>query len=244
MIIKIKQNDISYIQYGEGKDIVLLHGWGQNIEMMKPIGDRLENYRITIIDFPGFGASPEPDKEWNISDYANMVKELFKKLNIKKPILIGHSFGGRVAIKYAANNEVEKIVLLASPCVRIKDNKREMKTKILKSIKKLPGMNKIGEYAKNFIGSRDYKAASPKMRQILVNTVNEDLTEDAKNIKVPTLLIWGDQDEEATIEEAHLLEKLLDDGGLVVLEGCTHYAYLEQLPRVINIIKVFLGGKQ
>ena len=244
MIIKIKQNDISYIQYGEGKDIVLLHGWGQNIEMMTPLGDKLDNYRITIIDFPGFGASPEPDKEWTISDYSNMLKELFKKLSIKKPILIGHSFGGRVAIKYAATNDVEKLILLASPCVRIKDSKRELKTKILKSIKKLPGMSRIGEYAKNFIGSRDYKAASPKMRQILVNTVNEDLTEDAKKIKVPTLLIWGDCDEEATLEEAKLLEQLLEDGGLVVLEGCTHYAYLEQLPRVINIINVFLGGKR
>ena len=243
VIIKIKQNDISYIQYGEGKDIVLLHGWGQNIEMMKPIGDRLDNYRITIIDFPGFGESPEPEKEWDIEDYSNMLKELFKKLNIEHPILIGHSFGGRVAIKYAANNDVEKVVLLASPCVRIRDNKRELKTKILKSIKKLPGMDKLGEYAKNFIGSRDYKAASPKMRQILVNTVNEDLSDDAKKIVVPTLLIWGDQDSEATLEEGKMLEQLLPDGGLVTLEGCTHYAYLEQLPRVVNIIKVFLGGK-
>ena len=244
MIIKIKQNDISYIQYGEGKDIVLLHGWGQNIEMMKPLGDRLNNYRITIIDFPGFGQSPEPKEEWDILDYSNMLKELFKKLKIKNPILIGHSFGGRVAIKYAATNDVYKLILLASPCVRIKDNKRELKTKILKSIKKLPGMDKIGEYAKNFIGSRDYKAASPKMRQILVNTVNEDLTEDAKKIKVPTLLIWGDQDAEATLAEGKLLESLLQDGGLAVLEGCTHYAYLEQLPRVINIIDIFLGGNK
>lgn len=244
MRIKIKQNNISYIQYGEGKDIVLLHGWGQNIEMMKPLGDRLcQNYKITIIDFPGFGDSPEPESAWNIEEYTNMLENVIKKLSIKKPILIGHSFGGRVAIKYASLHSVEKLVLLASPCVRIKNNTRDLKTKILKSIKRLPGMDKIGEYAKNFIGSRDYKQATPLMRQILVNTVNEDLTECAKKIKVPTLLIWGDQDTEATLEEGKMLENLLEDGGLVVLDGCTHYAYLEALPRVINIINVFLGGK-
>ena len=244
-MIRENINGVSYIQYGKGQDIVLLHGWGQNIEMMKPLGDPLsDNYRITIIDFPGFGQSNEPDSDWTITDYVSMLEKLFKDLNIKKPILIGHSFGGRVAIKYASKNEVTKLILLASPCVRIKDSTRDLKTKVLKSIKKLPGMNKIGEYAKNFIGSRDYKAASPRMRQILVNTVNEDLTEDAKKIKIPTLLIWGDMDDEATLEEGKMLEKLLLDGGLVVLNGCTHYAYLEALPRVLSIINVFLGGEK
>ena len=238
MKIKINQNEISYIQYGKGQDVILLHGWGQNIEMMKPLGDPLsEHYRVTILDFPGFGGSPEPNNDWNIEDYVHM-------LELKNPILMGHSFGGRVAIKYASCNKVSKLVLLASPCVRLKDKSRDFKTKVLKSIKKLPGMNKIGEYAKNFIGSRDYKAASPRMRQILVNTVNEDLSEDAKKITIPVLLIWGDLDEEATLEEGKMLEGLLVDGGLVVLNGCTHYAYLEALPRVLNIIHVFLGGEK
>ena len=72
MKIKVKDTLVNYIQYGEGKDIILLHGWGQNIEMMKPIGDNLAgNFRITIIDFPGFGESEEPSEAWNISDYAN-----------------------------------------------------------------------------------------------------------------------------------------------------------------------------
>ena len=245
MRIKINQNEISYIQYGKGQDILLLHGWGQNIEMMKPLGDPLsDNYRITILDFPGFGNSPEPEDDWMISDYVQMLEEFVKELKIKNPIIMGHSFGGRVAIKYASRNKVKKLVLLASPCVRIVDKKRDLKTKVLKGLKKLPGMNKIGEYAKNFIGSRDYKAASPKMRQILVNTVNEDLSEDAKKIDIPALLIWGDQDEEATLEEGKMLENLLVDGGLVVLPGCTHYAYLEALPRVLNIINVFLGGEK
>ena len=108
MKIKLKKLDINYVQYGEGKDIVLLHGWGQNIEMMKFLGDRFcEEFRITILDFPGYGESPEPNSAWYISDYCDLVHELVTELKIKNPILIGHSFGGRVAIKYASLYEVD-----------------------------------------------------------------------------------------------------------------------------------------
>ena len=238
MKIKLKDLDINYVQYGEGKDIVLLHGWGQNIEMMKFLGDRFcEDFRITILDFPGYGESPEPNSAWYISDYCDLVHELVTELKIKNPILIGHSFGGRVAIKYASLYDVDKLVLFGAPCIR-KNKELDTKTKFLKWAKSLPGMNGIGEYMKKYIGSRDYKAASPIMRQVLVNTVNEDLSEDAKKIKCPTLLIWGTNDTEAPIEDARELEKLLSDGALIELSG-THYAYIENLNQVTNILYNF-----
>lgn len=238
MKIKLKDLDINYVQYGEGKDIVLLHGWGQNIEMMKFLGDRFcEDYRITILDFPGYGESPEPSSAWFISDYCELVHDLIVKLKIDNPILIGHSFGGRVAIKYASLYDVSKLVLFGAPCIR-KNKELDAKTKFLKWAKTLPGMNGIGEYMKKYIGSRDYKAASPIMRQVLVNTVNEDLSEDAKKIKCPTLLIWGTNDTEAPIEDARELEKLLSDGALIELSG-THYAYIENLNQVTNILYNF-----
>ena len=240
-MIKVHNTNVNYIQYGKGKDIILLHGWGQNIEMMKPLGDPLSTkYRITILDFPGFGASSEPTVAWTIQDYADMVHELVEKLQIKKPVIIGHSFGGRVAICYASCYEVEKVVLFGAPRVRTK-TELSTKEKLLKKAKQLPGMKKVAEYAKNYIGSRDYKAATPMMRDILVKTVNEDLSPYAKKIKAPTLLIWGEYDSEAPLEEAKLLEKLLVDGALIVLPG-THYAYLENLQQVIHIIFKFMEG--
>ena len=234
----IKGVDVNYIQYGDGKDIILLHGWGQNIEMMKFIGDKFsDKYRITILDFPGFGESEEPKEAWFVEDYVDVVHELVKELKIDKPIIIGHSFGGRVAIKYSSQYEVSKVVLFGAPCF---NDKKELdtKTKILKGLKKIPGLNSFGEYMKKYIGSRDYKAASPMMRQILVNTVAEDLSEDAKKIKVPTLLIWGTYDTEAPIEEARRLEEILVDGALIELPG-THYAYIENLDRVVSILENF-----
>ena len=121
--------------------------------------------------------------------------------------------------------------------------RKSTKEKVLKTLKRLPLMNNLGEYMKKYIGSDDYKNASPLMRNILVNVVNEDLSEDAKNIKVPTLLVWGSLDTAAPLEDAKKLESLLPDGGLVVIDGCTHYAYLEALDYVSNIVNNFLEVK-
>ena len=240
MTINIRNININYIQYGSGSDVVLLHGWVQNIAMMKPIGDRLQkNHRITILDFPGFGESEEPKTALTVYDYCEILEELLKKLKVKKPVIMGHSFGGRIAIIYASRNEVEKVVLFGSPCIR-KEVKPSLKLRMLKSLKKIPGINKLEGFAKNHMGSRDYKNASEIMKKILVNVVNEDLSECAKKINVPTLLIWGHRDTEAPVEDAKELEKIIPDAGLIVLPNSTHYAYLENLPQVINILNNFL----
>lgn len=239
MQIKVQGLNVNYIQYGKGKDILLLHGWGQNIDMMKPIGDSFcDRYRITIIDFPGFGQSEEPKEAWNIEKYALMLEAFAKELGIKKPIVMGHSFGGRVAIRFSARNPIEKLVLFGSPCIRLQEE-LPLKVRILKKLKTLPGMNKIGEFMKQYIGSRDYKAASPIMRETLVEVVNEDLSKYAREIEEPTLLIWGEQDDEAPVSEAKELEKIMMDAALIILPG-THYAYLENLARVITILNSFI----
>ena len=238
MEIKVQNVNINYIQYGKGKDILLLHGWGQNIEMMKPLGDNFaDKYRITILDFPGFGRSEEPKESWDIEKYNSMLEEFVKKVGVKKPIVIGHSFGGRVAIRYSARNPIEKLVLFGSPCIRIEEN-LSLTVKFLKKLKTLPGMNNFGEYMKQYIGSRDYKAASPIMRQTLVDVVNEDLSKYAREIEEPTLLIWGEHDTEAPVNDARELEKIMIDAALIVLPG-THYAYLENLPRIVSILDNF-----
>lgn len=239
MQIKVQGLNVNYIQYGKGKDILLLHGWEQNIEMMKPLGDAFcDRFRITILDFPGFGQSEEPKEAWNIEKYSLMLEEFVKLTGIKKPIVMGHSFGGRVAIRYSARNNIEKLVLFGSPCIRLQEE-LPLKVRILKKLKTLPGMNKIGEYMKQFIGSRDYKAASPIMRETLVEVVNEDLSKYAREIEEPTLLIWGEQDTEAPVNDARELEKIMMDAALIILPG-THYAYLENLARVITILNNFI----
>ena len=240
--MNIKDVYVNFIQYGNksGKNIVLLHGWGQNIEMMDPIGKRLQkDFYITIIDSPGFGKSSEPTYGYTVYDYFEIVDELLRKLKIKNPIMIGHSFGGRISIIYAAKRGVEKLVLLASPFKR-SVKKNTFKIKLLKFLKKVPVVKELESYMKTKIGSRDYRNATPIMRLILVNTVNEDLTEYLKQIESPTLLIWGDLDTEAPLEDAKYAETIMKDAGLIIYQGATHYAYLERINEVINVLNVFL----
>ncbi len=238
MIKKIKDIDINYVQYGKGTDIVLLHGWGQNIEMMDPLGKNLStNHRITILDLPGFGSSQIPDFAYTIYDYTEILNELLKSLKIKEPILIGHSFGGRIAINYASLYPTSKLVLFGSPfLVR---EKKGLKVKVLKTLKKIKALNGIAEYMKNYLGSEDYKSAKGIMREILVKTVNTDLRKEASKIKAETLLIWGENDEAVPVSEAKELEKTISDSALIVLPG-THYCYLENLGRVVSILEHFL----
>lgn len=239
MRITVKDTEVNYIQYGKGKDIILLHGWGQNIEMMKPLGDKLEDkYRITIIDFPGFGDSPEPKEVFKVDDYCEVVEELVKTLKIKKPTLVGHSFGGRVSIMFASRNEVDKLILFGSPCFHKEE--KSLKLQALRTLKKVPGINKLEGFAKKHIGSRDYKNASEMMRKILVEVINEDLEEYARKIKCPTLLMWGDNDLEVSVEDARKMEKIIDDAALIVFPNSSHYAYLENLNQVVKIIKEFV----
>ena len=240
-MIKVHDIDVNYIQYGSGRDVVLLHGWGQNIEMMTPLADPIsEHFRVTILDLPGFGKSSEPKTVWTVKDYVLFLKDFLETVQVENPILIGHSFGGRLAILYASLYETRQVVLFGAPCIRKKEGPT-LKEKMLKTAKKLPLMASVAETMKKHIGSTDYKNASPMMREILVKTVNQDLSESAKKIKAPTLLIWGENDEAVPLSDAQALEQLLQDGALIVLPG-SHYAYLENLGRVLAILKEFMEG--
>jgi len=240
--MNVKDTYINYVQYGndDGKDIVLLHGWGQNIEMMDPIGRRLQDdFRITIIDFPGFGKSPEPPYAFTVYDYYEALDELLTKLNVTNPILIGHSFGGRISMIYASRKATSKLILLGAP-FRRSNKKANMKLQILKAMKKVPVVRHLEGYMKKHMGSRDYRNATPVMRQVLVNVINENLSECLPKIKASTILIWGSNDAEVPLDEAKYMESVIKDCGLIVYEGCTHYAYLERLDQTVNILNEFL----
>lgn len=240
-----KNVNINYERFGskKGKSIVFLHGWGQNIQMMKIIGEKFPKEDVIIIDFPGHGKSEEPKEVWTLFDFAEMVHSLLEMLKVKKPVLVGHSFGGKVALIYASKYEISKLVLFGSP-FKVKKNSNSIKVKILKSIKKLPGMEKLSEFAKRHMGSTDYRKASPIMRNILVEHVNTDITDLVKKIKCPTVIIWGDKDMAVPIVDAYELESYIKDSAVIKYDNCTHYAYLERLNQTVSILENFIEGDQ
>lgn len=240
-----KDTSINYSYYDNESDVslIFLHGWGQNIDMMMSLAKPfIKKNKVLLIDLPGFGLSNEPHEVWSLYDYADMVHELVRKLKLKNVVLIGHSFGGKISVCYSLKYETNKLVLLASPYKK-NIKKDDIKTKLLKLLKKIPLLNKLEGYVKKHVGSTDYRNASDMMRKILVKHVNTDLTDEVKKIKCPVVLVWGTRDEAVSYEDAIELEKLIPNAGLVTYEGCTHYAYLERLTQTINVINSFIGGK-
>lgn len=236
------KSSLNYIDYGNAKKgtIVLLHGWGQNIEMMDMLGRPFaQDFRIIVLDLPGFGLSKEPEDSMNVTEYADFLNTFLTKLNVHNPILIGHSFGGRIAISYASRYKTNKIVLLSAPFRPNPRKKVSYKTRIYKMVKKIKCLSGLSNYLRNKWGSTDYRNASEINRQTLVKVVNEDLTESAKKIKCPSLLIYGAEDKDVLISEAKELERLIADAGLVIYPNAHHYAYLERLNQTITILQNF-----
>ena len=232
---------INYEQKGQGELVVLLHGWGSNIKLFANLMDLLsKKYTVVAMDMPGFGESQEPPQPWDVDGYADFVLDFLKDYDNKEVTFLGHSFGGRVTIKLNSRTDlpftIKKVILVDSAGILPpKSNKKSLRTryyKLGKAFLSTKLMQKIAPDAlENFrkkMGSADYAAASPMMRQVLVKTVNEDLEPLLPNIKCPTLLVWGVNDTATPLSDGEKMEKLIPDAGLVKLENAGHYSFLEQ----------------
>ena len=246
MEIIINDQNINYQRKGKGPSVVILHGWGSSIDVFRGMIDFLsEKFEVIALDLPGFGLSPEPSKSWVLDDYVYLVKEFLNKLKIKNPTLIGHSFGGRISIKLGTDKDIklDKIILIDSAGIR-NQKKPSLKVRTLKLLKKTIGkaMPNLVDKMKNKLGSTDYKNASPIMKKILVNVVQEDLTALLKQVKYSTLLIWGVNDLETPLTDAYIMKKEFKDSGLVKIENAGHYSFLDNPYLVNKVILNFLGG--
>lgn len=238
---------------GTGHPVLLLHGWGASSELFERTVAGLEDaFAVIAPDFPGFGATPPPPSAWSVGDYATWVVNLLDTLGVERAHVIGHSFGGRVAIKLASQwpQRVAKLVLTDSAGIRPPRPPaywlRLWRYKAVKSLARAAwapaGFKRWAEDWMRAQGSSDFQQASGTVRGSFVRVVNEDLRDLLPTIKAPTLLIWGDRDEDTPLADARLMEQLIPDAGLVVFEGAGHYAYLEQFARFCLIVKTFFQG--
>ena len=236
-VYKYNGLQLAYSVEGEGDAVVMLHGWGCDKSIWKSSVEMLrQHFRVVAVDFAGFGASHEPDAVWGVEEYTRSIEALLGELGILSPILVGHSFGGRVSILYASRNEVKSVVLTDAAGVKPRRSfsyyRKVYTYKLLK--RALPLL--IGDKKAQMLldqrraksGSSDYNRATPMMRAILSKCVNEDLCGVMPRIKAPVMLFWGDMDTATPISDAHKMAKLIPDAGLVVAEGAGHFAFLER----------------
>jgi len=245
--------DVHYIEEGEGELVVLLHGWGSNIELFQPTVDTLKgSYKVVTMDMPGFGLSEEPDEPWDVDRYVDFLLAFLEPYHADQVILLGHSFGGRVIIKLCARElpfTVDKVILVdAAGVLPERSPWEKFKQKLIKLTKWFFQLAIIQKLFPNLLeslrrrsGSADYNAASPVMRQTLVKVVNEDLCDLMPHITCPALLIWGTADTATPLSDAVRMNSLMPESAIVKLEGAGHFSFLEQQPRYLRILASFLN---
>ncbi len=239
------------VRAGAGAPTLLLHGWGASSDLFaSTIRGLGAAFDLIAPAFPGFGATPPPPVAWAVGDYVDWTLALMDALGIERANLIGHSFGGRGAIKLAALHpeRVAKLVLTDAAGIRPqRDWRYHARVRVFKLTRALAQARATPQPLRAWAaaritrqGSTDYQAASGTVRSSFVRVVNEDLRAYLPRIQAPTLLIWGSDDTETPLADGQLMERLIPDAGLVVFAGAGHYAYLEQSGRFCVIVKTFL----
>lgn len=251
MQTQIDGYNINYEVEGNGRNIILLHGWLANLDTMKPLANHLKkNFKVYNVDIIGFGKSDLPKKPMNTDDFGDFLNSFIEKLNIEDPILIGHSNGGRTILNFTARKlkPIKKIILIDSAGIKPKRNiKYYIKIytfKIVKNILKLlpnkEKYNKIRQKALNKFGSQDYKNSPEVLRKTMSKILNEDMTPLLHNIEASTLLIWGEDDTATPIRDAKIMEKYIPNAGLVTYKGAGHFSYIDRLGNVLAVLDEFL----
>ena len=252
--IEVNGINIRYNEEGpdDGHPIILLHGWGCSHATLASIENILAGkMHVYNIDLPGFGDSDEPDSVWGVEEYTKTIEEFIRRLKINRPILLGHSFGGRISILLSSRNDIGKIILVDAAGVKpTRSVKYYIKIYFYKLIKHtLPVLlgrklgNQLLDRYRGRAGSSDYASSTPMMRAILSKCVNEDLCDVMPLIKASTLLIWGDNDTATPISDAKKMERLIPDAGLVSFQECGHYSFLDNPVGFRAVIKEFLKNE-
>ena len=249
MITTASNKKVYYEVKGCGEATVLLHGWGGSVQSFRPVFDRLsENNRVYALDLPGFGRSDPPSEGWSTPEYAQAVVEILDNLSLDRPHILGHSFGGRVALYLAAfyPDRIGKLILVDSAGIKPKRGwKYRLRIVGFKTMKQTIAL--MGEWGDEQLqklykkmGSDDYRNAGA-LRSVLVKVVNEDLTPFMGKITCQTLLIWGECDSDTPLRDGQLMNKHIDASRLVVMKNAGHYSYLSDPEFFCDTVTRFLN---
>ena len=232
--------------------IIILHGWGWPISSSQwiRVKELLENggYTIFVPDLPGFGKTPPPSKPWMINDYVEWVKDFCDKHNLSQVFLLGHSFGGSVAVKFSTRypRRVVKLVLIDSAGIRKKRLKKEIQKKVahfLNNFSFLPFYSFVRKIAyRTLFRHSDYLLTEGVIKQTYLNVIGEDISNIFSNISVPTLLIWGKKDNITPLNHAYFIKEKIPGAKLEIIPDVKHNPHREApeilAKKILNFIKL------
>ena len=221
---------VRYKIAGEGPVILILHGWGSRGDRWEKVGELLSkhNFSVVIPDLPGFGKSEEPTSPWGIEEYHNFVEEFVSTLGPKEFYLLGHSFGGGLALAYAVQHpdKVKKLFLVAA-AIRRKKNLRKNTLRVIAKIGKLFSL--LPFYTlfrkavyKYIIRTSDYPYQKGIMKDIYLKIVDQDLSPLLSGVKVPTVILWGAKDDVLPLGDAYFIREHIANSQFIVFPEGDH----------------------
>lgn len=224
---------------GSGKAIVLLHGWGLcGGSFDKIISGLDKNCLIIKLDLMGFGKSPNPKEYFDTHEYAYQIFLFLKRIGVKSVILVGHSFGGRLAVLLSSvyGIDVDGLVLASSAGLIRFSFKKYIKIGYYKILKYLVRMNVVSGRVLWRYGSRDYKNANDIMRRIMVRVVSQDLSAYAKKISCKTILIWDKKDKETPFWICKKYGRLIKTSKIVCYKNGGHFVAFRNANKFSRLI--------
>ncbi|MBM3227840.1 alpha/beta hydrolase [Candidatus Peribacteria bacterium] len=233
--------------------LLCLHGWGGDHHSFHELKIALEGSGITVLapDLPGFGEESEPKEPWTTDDYVAWVSTYIRN-NISGPyMLLGHSHGGRIAIKLLASGNTVPCPLLPThvflcAAAGIK-HPRHLKrifgltlAKTGKALLRIPGLRVLQPLGKTLLYKlvrvHDYEKASPIMQQTLIHVSREDLRPLLPRIAVPTDIFWGEDDRMTPVGDAHIMHKAIAESALHIYHGVRHRVHRDRAEEIAEVI--------
>ena len=251
-IISINNLKVNYKIAGSGPVILILHGWGGSSDSWIKVMEMLagEGYKVICPDFPGFGKSHPPVQPWDVANYKKWLLEFIQSQGLDEFILLGHSFGGRVAIKFSVKypERIKSLILCDSAGLKSKPG---LKNRIISHMAYIGNMifsphflirfkNGARNIFYSFLRNKDYVKADGVMKESIKKVIDEDLFPYLSQIKIKTLIVWGEKDKMLPVKQSHILKEQIKDSVLELLPDVGHSPHLEVPGKLFKIIISFL----
>lgn len=238
-----------YQQIGQGEPIVMLHGWGCDWQIWSPvIGALSKNHQLILLDLPGFGHSENPPLNWTSADYVAWLKSVLTELQLKKVILLGHSFGGKISSLFASSHPtfLSKLILVDSSGLPAPlSTKQKLQEKILGLIPSAIKTAVPNSVKKKLLiitnSATDHFNSTSVQRQILKNSIREYIDQELQKISTPTLLIWGETDDATPISQAQTFHQLIANSRLEIVKQAGHFVFVDQPKIFLEKLTEFLS---
>ncbi|MEK7104367.1 MAG: alpha/beta hydrolase [Patescibacteria group bacterium] len=227
------------------KVLIFLHGWKSQGLVWKNVAEKISNqgFAVYMLDLPGFGNSPQPKSSFSVQDYADVVREFIKKLKLNNVVLVGHSFGGRIAINLASSEPalIKKVVLVAAAGLRTKkgSDKIVFLAKLAKPFFKPKFMAGLRKKIYKALGSVDY-IESGNLKETYLKVASEDLSGYLSKISQSTLIIWGEDDKDTPLAFAKIMNEKIKNSKLVVLKEAGHFSFLDKPQEFMEELTKFI----